>query len=86
DLILMDIQMPAMDGVEATRAIRAMSGPAARTPILATTANAMANQIETYRAAGMDGSVAKPLSPAALLAEISRLTGPSNEAADTAVA
>ena len=75
DLIFMDIQMPVMDGVQATRRIRALPGPAARTPIVATTANVLAHQIETYRASGMDGYVAKPVSPAAILSEIARLAG-----------
>ncbi|HYD44119.1 MAG TPA: ATP-binding protein [Phenylobacterium sp.] len=73
DLICMDIQMPVMDGVTAARAIRALPGRAGRTPILATTANVLAHQVEDYRAAGMDGAVAKPLSPAALLSEIARV-------------
>jgi CheY-like chemotaxis protein len=71
----MDIQMPVMDGIEATRAIRALGGDAAQTPIVATTANAMAHQIEAYRAAGMNGSVAKPISPSALLSELARIVG-----------
>jgi two-component system, sensor histidine kinase len=75
DLIFMDIQMPVMDGFEATRRIRGLPGPAAQTPILATTANVMAHQIEAYRQVGMDGHVAKPISPAALLREIARLSG-----------
>ena len=66
DLILMDIQMPGMDGVEATHRIRALKGPAGATPILAMTANAMAHQRASYLAAGMDGAIAKPLSPLAL--------------------
>lgn len=73
DLILMDIQMPHMGGVEATRAIRGLAGPASRTPILALTANAMVHQREEYLAAGMNGVVSKPISAANLLAEISRL-------------
>ncbi|MDZ4319629.1 MAG: ATP-binding protein, partial [Phenylobacterium sp.] len=73
DLIFMDIQMPVMDGVEATREIRNLSGPAGRTPILAVTANVLPRQIETYLQAGMDGHIAKPISPAALLAEVARL-------------
>jgi two-component system, sensor histidine kinase len=81
DLIFMDIQMPVMDGIEATRRIRALPGPAAQTPIVATTANVMAHQIETYRQVGMDGHVAKPISPAALLGEIARLSGDVGEAA-----
>lgn len=66
DLILMDIQMPVMDGVEATQRIRALKGPAGTVPILAMTANAMAHQQAGYLAAGMDGAIAKPLSPLAL--------------------
>jgi CheY-like chemotaxis protein len=66
DLILMDIQMPGMDGVEATHRIRAFNGPAGAVPILAMTANAMAHQQAAYLAAGMDGAIAKPLSPTAL--------------------
>jgi PAS domain S-box-containing protein len=73
DLILMDIQMPVMDGVSAAREIRALRGPAALTPIVATTANVLSHQIETYRRSGMDGCVAKPISPSALLGEIARL-------------
>jgi CheY-like chemotaxis protein len=62
-----------MDGVQATREIRALPGPSRRTPILAVTANVLPRQIETYLQAGMDGHVAKPISPAALLAEVMRL-------------
>jgi PAS domain S-box-containing protein len=82
DLILMDIQMPGMDGMEACRRIRALAGPPARTPIIALTANVLSHQRDTYLAAGMDGVVGKPVSPAALLAEISRLAAePPAEAA-----
>jgi PAS domain S-box-containing protein len=70
DLILMDIQMPGMDGVEATRRIRAQDGEVGRTPILAMTANAMAHQQAGYLAAGMNGAIAKPLSPSALIQTI----------------
>jgi len=73
DLTLMDIQMPDMDGMEACRRIRAQGGRSARTPMIALTANGLAHQRDTYLAAGMDGVVGKPISPAALLAEISRL-------------
>lgn len=74
DLILMDVQMPGMDGLEATRRIRALPDSAARTPIIALTANVLAHQQREYRAAGMDGVVGKPISPEALLAEIARLS------------
>jgi len=56
-----------MDGVEATRAIRALPGPAGSAPIVAMTANALAHQTAAYVEAGMNGAVAKPLSPAALV-------------------
>jgi len=75
DLILMDIQMPQMDGLETTRRLRASSGPVARIPIIALTANVLHDQVRSYRAAGMDGVVSKPISPALLLAEILRLSG-----------
>jgi signal transduction histidine kinase/CheY-like chemotaxis protein len=68
DLVLMDIQMPEMDGIAATRAIRARERETgrARTPIVAVTANAMTYQLADYHAAGMDGVVAKPVDVAAL--------------------
>ncbi|HUE79316.1 MAG TPA: response regulator [Sphingomicrobium sp.] len=60
DVILMDIQMPRMDGVTATREIRQMTGPARHTPIIAMTANALPEQVREFRQAGMDDYVAKP--------------------------
>jgi signal transduction histidine kinase/CheY-like chemotaxis protein len=63
DIILMDVQMPEMDGVAATRAIRALERERGwrPTPIIALTANAMTHQIEDYVAAGMNGHVGKPI-------------------------
>jgi PAS domain S-box-containing protein len=78
DLILMDIQMPRMDGVEATRAIRRLPGAASQVPIIALTANVMSHQTAEYLAAGMNGVVAKPISPEALLSEIARLADPKD--------
>jgi PAS domain S-box-containing protein len=80
DLILMDVQMPGIDGPEAARRIRRMEGPVSQTPIVALTANVLAHQAKAYLEAGMNGVVGKPISPAALLAEISRLSGPGPSA------
>jgi signal transduction histidine kinase/ActR/RegA family two-component response regulator len=72
DIILMDIHMPIMDGVEAARTIRELevADGRARTPIVAVTANALAHQVEGYIAAGMDGHVAKPIEVTKLYAAI----------------
>lgn len=63
DIVLMDVQMPVMDGITATRAIRAFERDQSRkaTPILALTANNMAHQIAEYRKAGFSGHVPKPI-------------------------
>ena len=62
DLILMDVQMPVMDGYEATRAIRAGSHPMAKAvPIIAMTANAFVDDIRDAIDAGMDAHIAKPV-------------------------
>ena len=68
DLVLMDVQMPVMDGPTATRAIRELELRAgvAPTPIVALTANAMSHQVESYRAAGMTSILAKPIEVAKL--------------------
>ena len=70
DLILMDIQMPVMDGLAASRALRASGGALARVPIVALTANAYPEDIALCRAAGMDDFVAKPFTRPRLLAAI----------------
>ena len=76
DIVLMDIQMPEMGGVEATERIRhfEMAKGMARIPIVAVTANALKGDRENYLAAGMDGYVSKPIVFAALEAEIERVT------------
>jgi len=84
DLIFMDIQMPGMDGIEATRRIRELGGTAAQTPIIAMTANALAHQQASYLAAGMNGAVAKPLSPGALVQAIVAVLAESPEPAEQA--
>jgi CheY-like chemotaxis protein/anti-sigma regulatory factor (Ser/Thr protein kinase) len=84
DLVLLDIQMPVMDGVTAARAIRAEEAAAGRgrTPIIAVTANALAEQRAEYEQAGMDLVVTKPLEIGALFGAIEQaLTGVRREAA-----
>ncbi|MDO4961205.1 MAG: response regulator [Eubacteriales bacterium] len=73
DLVFMDIQMPRMNGYEATRAIRAIdTGYARRVPIIAMTANAFAQDVEASRNAGMNEHIAKPLDMAALARVLDR--------------
>jgi CheY-like chemotaxis protein len=82
DVILMDVQMPVMDGPTAARAIRAHEAVTGRrTPILALTANAMTHHADEYLAAGMDGVVAKPIQLGQLIAEIDRVTDPAQASA-----
>ena len=77
DLIFMDVQMPEMDGLEATRCIRqAEHGTGHHTPIVAMTAHAMPGDRERCLAAGMDDYLSKPLQKPALFALLDRLTGP----------
>lgn len=87
DLILMDVQMPILDGFEATARIRAAEAET-RTPIIALTARALSGDAELCLQAGMDDYVSKPFRPAELLQAVARnvpdMTGPS--AADIAVA
>ena len=78
DVILMDVQMPVMDGLSATAAIRNREADLnrPRTPIIALTANAMSHQVEQYIAAGMDGHVAKPIQASELFDVLTRAAAP----------
>ncbi len=72
DVILMDIHMPEMDGLEATKIIREMEGDISNIPIIALTADAMAGDKEKYLASGMDDYASKPFDPEQLFAAIGR--------------
>jgi signal transduction histidine kinase/CheY-like chemotaxis protein len=78
DLALMDVQMPEMDGLEATRMIRSQTG-AAPLPIYALTAHTSRENLERYRAVGMDGQVAKPLRIEELFDLIAGVVGDGSE-------
>lgn len=77
DAILMDVQMPVMDGLEATKAIRAKDGPKSRTPVIALTANANQRDQEKCIQAGMNATVSKPFNPEDLFQVLIKYVGES---------
>ncbi|HVE48111.1 MAG TPA: response regulator [Casimicrobiaceae bacterium] len=77
DLILMDIQLPGVDGHEATRRIKAIA-PLAKTPVIAVTSYALAGDEQKAAEAGCDAYVTKPFSPRALLAKVREFLEPVN--------
>ena len=88
DVILMDIQMPELDGIGAAREIRALSAPKCNIPIIALTANAMAGDEISYLEAGMDAYVSKPIRPVELfqkLAEVTVRSATNNDKAEPLV-
>ena len=77
DAILMDVRMPVMDGLEATRAIRALDrADAKHIPIIAMTANAFDDDVQRSLQAGMTAHLSKPVEPERLYDELARLTRP----------
>ncbi|MDJ0387139.1 response regulator [Roseomonas sp. E05] len=82
DMVLMDLQMPVMDGLEATRRIRALPPPQSHVPVLAVTASAMPEQVEACHAAGMDGHLAKPIDRETLLRMVQRFGEQRGKEAD----
>jgi PAS domain S-box-containing protein len=74
DLILMDLQMPGMDGFSAAQAIRASAEPNRRTPILAVSANVLTEHLDACRRAGIDDHIAKPIQPVDLLLKVAQWT------------
>lgn len=77
DVVLMDIQMPMMNGMDAAVAIRRLPDGRARIPIIALTAHAMKEDREKYLAAGMDDYVSKPVSRAALAEALAKWIPPA---------
>jgi PAS domain S-box-containing protein len=75
DMVLMDVHMPVLGGVEATRIIRGLGGDAAETPIIALSANVLPEQVEAYRQAGMDAHLGKPINPRDMLSMINHWAG-----------
>jgi two-component system, sensor histidine kinase len=75
DLILMDLQMPEVDGFAAARAVRAQDGVNRDTPIIALSADVLPEHVEAAAKAGMNGHIGKPISPLELLGAIDRWTG-----------
>ena len=84
DLILMDVQMPVMDGLDATRAIRRLTGSSSRAPIIALSANVLPEQVARYLKAGMNDHVGKPINPERLLQVLVRWTDPDASAVSAA--
>jgi signal transduction histidine kinase/CheY-like chemotaxis protein/HPt (histidine-containing phosphotransfer) domain-containing protein len=85
DLILMDVMMPEMDGLAATRAIRALPGAMSQVAIVALTANTLSGHVEAIMAAGMDAAVSKPITRLRLeqaVAKAVRSSGPAGIAVD----
>jgi CheY-like chemotaxis protein/HPt (histidine-containing phosphotransfer) domain-containing protein len=81
DLVMMDIQMPGVDGITATRRIRALASTAARIPILAMTANVLPQQVRQFKDAGMDDYIGKPMRREEVLRKLAKWlpeTGPGN--------
>ena len=85
DVVLMDLQMPVLDGLEATRLVRATI-PSSRLPIIALTASAMTEERQRCIDAGMDDHAAKPIEPASLVATVMRWIKPAVARAEAAPA
>jgi signal transduction histidine kinase len=85
DMVFMDVQMPGMDGLEATRLIRALPGASGRVPIVALTAQVFTEQLDACRLAGMSGHLCKPFTEAALYATLTRCAPEAPEGRSAAI-
>jgi PAS domain S-box-containing protein len=79
DAVLMDVRMPGMDGLEATRLIRQIPGPRGQVPVVALTAQAFGEQIEACRTSGMTGHIVKPYTQQALVDALTQSVAPRND-------
>lgn len=86
DVVMMDLRMPGMDGLEAARRIRQIAGPRGQVPIVALTAQVFTDQIEACRAAGMTDHLAKPFSPTSLLDAVTRAARAPNTVKEAVMA
>jgi CheY-like chemotaxis protein len=86
DVVLMDMRMPEMDGLETTQCIRCLAGARGRVPIVAVTAQVLDCQWPTWRAAGVDDYLAKPYERAGLLAAVALAASPAAQAMPPAAA
>ena len=84
DVVLMDISMPVMDGIEAAYRIRSGNGASCAAPIVAITAHALPEELARFRAQGMDDCLTKPLDRRTLLATLARVTGDADAGAAAA--
>jgi CheY-like chemotaxis protein len=79
DVVLMDVQMPELDGIEATKQIRALPAPKCNLPIIALTAHAMSGARDQYLEAGMNDYISKPMDPATLLSKLAEIYSTDKE-------
>jgi CheY-like chemotaxis protein/HPt (histidine-containing phosphotransfer) domain-containing protein len=84
DLVLMDIEMRGVNGIEAARHIRSLDAPAGHVPIIAMTANVLPQQIRAFRDAGMDGHLGKPFTRNQLIDKVNQFLSPVRSAAGDA--
>jgi CheY-like chemotaxis protein len=78
DLVLLDMNMPEMDGLETIRRIRSLPGPQGRVAVIAMTADALSEHRAAYLASGVDGYLSKPLNPERMAAEIAAVLARSD--------